>query len=711
MPFLVILIVALLTPCLFARDGWANFSTPFPIHSAELYGDGVFLATDGGVRYRTVDDDILYLSVNGLETSSFYAVAKSSEHLYAVSRYGLIAQMNDSYAGWKVINRSFLENDEELIADMALIEGNVMVLAFSSRLAFVDLESGNSILSLDRIGDESLSRNPLVAISILEGGDSLLAVTEHGSFIRHVDFSRITLDRQLPDPTQWMRSSRTIPARDSVHVYVDGKSLANSLLYADGKSRVLWNLKGEKATFLVGTDLVCAYSGGKLKDLTKYAAYGLGGAYELRSSSYGGVVAANSEGRIAYGNGYGWQEPVAVFNCNENNCKRNEPLLNRLKVLSVIGDGSLIFHVWGLGLFGYNEFGNAARYFVVPSEDNCMDQFISGFTVVVGTAVAPDNSGFLVSTAAEDGYGLVYVTKEGEISCAKNVGSTSYSGPIAARYDSTSSEWVIYSAYRDEGFGAFQTGELDVFTAIPPSKNGGRLEITSRKVLHGVDNSIVDMALDERNGIVWLVTSSHVTYLDIDADTIRKPTSMNGLLGAEYTSVDVDVQGNVWLGTSNQGAYRLKRTGKSNDTLSVLHFTSKDGLLGDDVLDVSIDSTFGMAWFAHGNGISRYIRNDLRKSVPSVSEKGDSPVVAYPNPFRPRSHGIMTIDNVTESSRVDIYNRGASLVRSFSGDDVLGGKVEWDGLSGNGDLVAPGVYYYVVRDGSKKAKGKIIVIH
>jgi hypothetical protein len=50
-------------------------------------------------------------------------------------------------------------------------------------------------------------------------------------------------------------------------------------------------------------------------------------------------------------------------------------------------------------------------------------------------------------------------------------------------------------------------------------------------------------------------------------------------------------------------------------------------------------------------------------------------------------------------------------MRSFSGSDVAGGRVEWDALTKEGRLVAPGVYYYVVRTPSKIKKGKFIVIH
>ena len=86
-------------------------------------------------------------------------------------------------------------------------------------------------------------------------------------------------------------------------------------------------------------------------------------------------------------------------------------------------------------------------------------------------------------------------------------------------------------------------------------------------------------------------------------------------------------------------------------------------------------------------------------------------VKAYPVPFRPKLHARFTIEGVTESSVVSIYNRGGALIMSFRKEDLLGGKLEWDGRDKSGKWVTPGVYYYVVNDGSKNKKGKFIIVH
>jgi flagellar hook assembly protein FlgD len=74
-------------------------------------------------------------------------------------------------------------------------------------------------------------------------------------------------------------------------------------------------------------------------------------------------------------------------------------------------------------------------------------------------------------------------------------------------------------------------------------------------------------------------------------------------------------------------------------------------------------------------------------------------------------HAYVVFDNVSDDAIIGIYNRGGRLVTSLSGSDVVGGRAEWDGKMKNGSLVAPGVYQYVIRGGSKTKKGKLLIIH
>jgi flagellar hook assembly protein FlgD len=50
-------------------------------------------------------------------------------------------------------------------------------------------------------------------------------------------------------------------------------------------------------------------------------------------------------------------------------------------------------------------------------------------------------------------------------------------------------------------------------------------------------------------------------------------------------------------------------------------------------------------------------------------------------------------------------------VATLANERVVGGRAEWDGRMDNGNIVAPGVYQYIIRGKSKVKKGKLLVIH
>ena len=90
----------------------------------------------------------------------------------------------------------------------------------------------------------------------------------------------------------------------------------------------------------------------------------------------------------------------------------------------------------------------------------------------------------------------------------------------------------------------------------------------------------------------------------------------------------------------------------------------------------------------------------------------------YPNPFYPRTQEFVTI-RLPEEYRgrefnVTIYNLAAKPVRYLkyitNEISVDNGIALWDGKNDSGDMVASGLYYYVVSVGGKKLRGKITLI-
>ena len=129
----------------YASKAIEAFAEPFDIHSGTLFHGFLYLATDGGIRlFVQEDQSAVYTADDGLETTSFYAIASNEQALYAVSANGLIVKQTTLGGPFKVINRSFVSENSEVIKGMIHLEDSVMVLAFNDKLAFVDLVSEKS---------------------------------------------------------------------------------------------------------------------------------------------------------------------------------------------------------------------------------------------------------------------------------------------------------------------------------------------------------------------------------------------------------------------------------------------------------------------------------------------------------------------------------------------------------------------------------------
>ena len=664
-----IILALLVLASVVLADGWKVFSGPSPVYSAIPYESGYVLATGGGIQFSTPKTKRLFTSADGLGTTSFFAVAQSDSKIYGISEFGLVAAYDKGSSRWSVENRSYLNNKVTVVPGQAVVEKNNLVIAFENRLAFYDTDQKAFLLTIDKIGGISLASATPQKIS--SAGDSLFVLLGKDVYARKMDWDNMAKDMRLVDPSSWVKKT------------------------------------GSKNASRYFGSQISDFS--KIKRETKFDNFTLDEVYEIVPVSRGGVMAATANGWMAYSDGNSWLDATPVGNGMGSYTGSYD---NRMKVLSALDDGLLLTHVWGMGLFLFGDDGYTPfKEFKPQDKNSCLDEYLDDYTVAVGTTPAPDGSGFLVATSEQKAYGLVYITKSGDISCLSQVGSSPIVGPLAAKLDSKTGDWIVYASPR-EGFLVSVGGSLDVFRIPPPSKNGGRLAVSERKSYEIPGNkALVDMAFDKDDGALWMVSVGNLAYMDEDRDTLVQPGSTKGLMGVEYTSIERDVQGSIWLGTAGQGVFRLTKRNKSKDTLAVEHFMSKDGLLSDWVHDIAIDPVLGMAWFAHEGGVTRYSRKDLRNAEKMMTAEAPAGVKAYPNPFRPKLGQRLIIDNISEDSFVSVYNRGGSLVKSFYDSDVLGGRVEWDGTDKTGKLVAPGVYHYLVRKGSKTKTGKIILIH
>jgi len=753
----------------FAADNWQNYSSPFPIKAAIPYGDGLFMSTGGGVRYRTKTADDLYTTMNGLGAPSISAIVISDLGTFAVSDNGIISTMMPS-GNWQFLSRSFAGGNVRVVPGMVCLEGSVLTIAFEDRLSFFNLSTLTSILTIERIADASLSVNSVSAMKV--HGDSLFIAVDTTLYVRKMDWKNLESDVQLYNQDSWKvlkRQSKkegaikdiawkngklktfstegmriwdgdgeTVVALDtfavfsseSPYVKIRGKSLKDSVLYerksvlkGQGvdtvrvyyyESKVRWvSLLPSGNAVLAGPQDIFYYDGKKLSELTEYKKFAINSAYELQALPIGGVLAASENGNFSFNYGREWSEPKQALYGHGN---RTDAMGHDMKTLSVLPGGTVLYHIWGLGYFHYDDWGESMKYSFMADGGYCMDNFLENpktpYTITVSTTPAPDNNGFLTTSASNNGYSLIYIDLNGNMSCAKNIGKETLGGPMIAQVDETTGKWVVYIGTRDE-LSLDANGGLDVITFQPPKKTGGELSVSKSDVksYYGPSTTPLDLVYEPRTGYLWMVTASSLVYWNEEQDSLRTPLSTNGLTSANFTSIDADSRGNLWVGTSTNGAYRLTPRPTNPDTLSVTHFTTRQGMFSDRVQDVAVDSILGYVWFAHDNGVSRYKRNDLRSTDGNMTDNAREDVKVFPNPFRPHLHQYVLFDNISDDAVINIFNRGGRLVFTLSGDKVTGGRAEWDGRMNNGNLVAPGVYQYVIRGNSKVKKGKLLIVH
>lgn len=664
-----------------AASNWWSYSNPIPIRDVIPFEDGVLLATGGGVRYRSKNADILYHSANGLETSNIYSVVSTAFGVFAISEYGRIAIFNAAQNSWKVLNRSYVKNQSRVVPGATIAAGAYLVIPFEDRLAIFDIDKSVSLITVDRVGSKNLAAEGVSRLA--SHGDSLYVRIGNEVYVRLMNWENLHADNHLADPDMW----------DQVDDWEDMEELA----LRDSS----WTISTKEGTYELTQYFLMYEENGKTYNWSLREDFPLQSLYEITTLPGGGFMAASVEGRLAVTDGLSWW--INSFDIGVGSVEATSD--QRIKTISALPDNQF-FHIWGNGFFVFNK--GVLEHSLTPYGGYCFDNYEKNWTVAPSSTPAPDGSGFLTATASNDGYSLVYITKRGEAYCTKIGNDFAVGGPMFATMDEDGS-WVVYIGAK-ESLGS-DNGRFDIVRFPSPKSHGNEIVNAKVRSIGGVSPPLYDIAYDSVSQRIWTVSSTTLFYYDKDQDTLYAPMSVDGLRGADFTSIETDVHGNLWAGTTNQGVYRFSIKGKSPDTLTSARYTTIDGLLSNNVKDVAIDPVNGIACFAHENGATCHRRNDLKSAKQNMTDSAAHDVAAYPIPFRPKVHATFIIENIAENATVGIYNRGGSLVRSFYGSEILGGRLEWDGKGKDQRLVAPGVYYYVVNTPSKTKKGKFIIIH
>jgi len=285
------------------------------------------------------------------------------------------------------------------------------------------------------------------------------------------------------------------------------------------------------------------------------------------------------------------------------------------------------------------------------------------------------------------------------------------------------------------------------------------------------------MMIDSR-GLLWFCNSHWnnpaLFCYNIDNNNLQrfdKFTNQDGtnyVIGGGVSCVCEDLQGNIWVGTS-QGPFMIERSeveqvaGSGTGTASVVfqqikvprndgsnfadyllsgvsissiaidggnrkwfctngagaflisadnmeqlqYFTAENSkLLANNVMSCSINQQTGEVFFLTENGLCSYM-SDAAQSNPEMTKDN---VYAYPNPVTPDYTGLITVTGLSLNADVKILSSSGKLIAEGRSN---GGLFTWDGNDRNGHRVASGIYMVVTAtsDGKKGTVCKIAIIN
>ncbi len=143
----------------------------------------------------------------------------------------------------------------------------------------------------------------------------------------------------------------------------------------------------------------------------------------------------------------------------------------------------------------------------------------------------------------------------------------------------------------------------------------------------------------------------------------------------------LDADGNLWMATG-AGLALLAPDG------SIDVFTSRDGLVDDNIASLAWDAAGRALWVATARGISRVVLADTRG--PGFG----SSTYLYPNPVRGPG-GALRLGGLGNSVEGEIRDPAGRIVRRFRADPAS--NEIWDLTRADGGSVAPGIYLVVLR--------------
>ena len=218
--------------------------------------------------------------------------------------------------------------------------------------------------------------------------------------------------------------------------------------------------------------------------------------------------------------------------------------------------------------------------------------------------------------------------------------------------------------------------------------------ITSNNSL--LPENIVFCVEVDKDGDVWVGTSNGVIVFECGSIVFEEEDCLGSrrivqensfddedeylLKGEVVNTIAIDPANRKWFGTSNgvfvQDANGDKQVAKFDVTNSPL--------FDNNIIDIAINDENGEVFIGTDKGVISYKSEAIAGGAVNTSS-----AYAYPNPVRPDYDGPIAIKGLAENANVKITDISGGLIYETT---ALGGQAIWDGKDYNGRKASTGVY-------------------
>jgi ligand-binding sensor domain-containing protein len=390
----------------------------------------------------------------------------------------------------------------------------------------------------------------------------------------------------------------------------------------------------------------------------------------------GNLWCAQERYRASVFDGTGWTSLASIPEIDNN----------WIKTVKMDDQGNLWFSSWGGGLIKYDHNKTWIRY----TEKNSPLRGIADhpdYVVVNDIAVDEVGNRWFLNREALDSTRVL---------CLPVQKDTSW---VVFYYDQDriNSNNLLLRVFVKEGHLFVCSQEQGLFDYnynwTPENKTDDQVTHFTSQTHHLSDGAVTSVNVD-KDGTLWVGTSSGLDQYDPDFERFRA-VRLPDPLGPQVNDIAVDERNNKWISTSN-GLGMMNSKGEFTQVFTT--FNSK--ICGNNVLRLKIDKKTGDVWVGTDNGLSRF------ESGIGAPAKKLSEVVPFPNPFIIENGAeMLTFDRLPYQAMVRIFTIAGELIQQIKSGN------QWNGRNQSGELIASGVYlFYIQGSSGESAVGKIAVI-